>query len=69
MLLFRSKRIKCLLSLAHNGSGVFGAKRHFQASTSCAKAFRSKFKAMGFQGLHWLQKLGSGKTSFGAKVV
>jgi len=31
--------------------------------------FLSKFKAMGFQGLHWLQKLGSGKASFGAKVV
>ena len=27
------------------------------------------FKAMGFHGLHWLQKLGSGKASFAAKVV
>ena len=57
------------MSLAHNGSGVFGAKRHFLASTSCVKVFRSKFKAMSFQGLHWLQKVGSGKASFGARVV
>ena len=57
------------MSLAHNGSGVFGAKRHFLASTSCVKVFRSKFKVMSFQGLHWLQKVGSGKASFGARVV
>jgi len=36
---------------------------------SCVKIFRSTFKAMSFQGLHWLQKLGSSKASFGAKVV
>ena len=27
------------------------------------------WKAMGFQGLHWFQKVGSGKASFAAKVV
>jgi len=27
------------------------------------------WKAMGFQGLHWLQKVGSGKALFTAKVV
>jgi len=63
------KRIRCLLSLAHNGSGVFGAKQLFLASTSCVKIVRSRFKTMSFQGLHWLQMLGSGKKSFGVKVV
>jgi len=69
MLPFRAKDIRCLVSLAHNGSSVFGAKRLFLASMSCVKVFRSTFKAMSFQGLHWLQKLGSCKESFGAKVV
>jgi len=69
MLPFRAKRIRCLVPLAHNGSGVFGAKRPFLASTSCVKVFRSTFKAISFQDLHWLQKLGSCKASFGAKVV
>ena len=69
MLLFREKGIRCLVSLAHNGSDVSGAKRPYLASTSCVKVFRSKFKAMSFHGLHWLQNLGSGKASFGAKVV
>jgi len=55
MLPFRAKRIRCLVSLAHNGSGVFGAKRLFLAYTSFVKIFRNKFKAMRFQGLHWLQ--------------
>jgi len=31
------------------------------------KGIRSTFKAMSFQGLHCLQKLGSGKASFEAK--
>jgi len=46
------------VSLAHNGfgSGVFGAMRLFLASTSCVKVFRSTFKAVSIQGLHWLQK-------------
>jgi len=59
------------VSLLHNESGVFGAKRLFLESTSCVKVFRSKFKAMRFQGLYWLQKLRSGRASFGAgaKVV
>jgi len=69
MLLFRAKRVRCLVPLAHNGSGVFGAKRLFLAPMSCVKVFRSKLKAMSFQGLHWLQKLRSCKASFGAKVV
>jgi len=69
MLPFRAKRIRCLVSLAHNGSGVFGAKRLFLASMSYVKVFRSTYKAMSFQHLHWLQKLGSCKASFGAKVV
>ena len=68
MLLFRAKRIRCLMPLAHNGSCVFGAKRLFLASMSCVKVFRT-FKAMSFQDLHWLQKLGSCKASFRAKVV
>ena len=63
------KYIRCILSLAHNGSGVFGAKRPYLASTSCVKVFKCKFKAMSFHGVHWLQTLGSGKASFGAKVV
>jgi len=69
MLLLRAKRIRCLMPLAHNGSGVFGAKRLFLASMSCVKVFRSTFGAMSFQDLHWLQKLGSCKASFGDKVV
>jgi len=54
------------VSLAHNGSGV-SDKTTFLASTSCVKGFRSKIKAMNFQGLHWLQTLGFGKASFEAK--
>jgi len=69
MLSFRAKRIRCLAPLANKGSGVFGAKRVFLASMNCVKVFRSTFKAMSFQDLHWLQKLGSCKASFGAKVV
>ena len=69
MLPFRAKRIRCLVPLAHIGSGVFGAKRPFLASMSCVKVFRSTFRAMRFQNLHWLKKLGSCKASFGAKVV
>jgi len=57
------------LLLAHNGSGVFGAKRFFLASTNCVKVFRSKFKSTSFQGLHWLKKIGSRKVSFGEKLV
>jgi len=69
MLPFRAKHIRCLVSLAHNGSGVFGEKRLFLAYMSFVKVFRNTFKAMSFQGLHWLQKLGSCKASVGAKVV
>jgi len=69
MLPFRTKRVRCLVSLAHNGSCVFGAKRLFLASMNCVKVFTSTFKAISFQGLHWLQKLESCKASFGAKVV
>jgi len=69
MLPFRAKWIRCLVPLAHTGSGVFGAKRLFLASMSCVKVFRSTFGAMSFKDLHWLQKLGSCKASFGAKVV
>jgi len=69
MLPFRGLRIRCLVPLARNGSGVFGVKRLFLASVSCAKVFRSKFKTMSFQGLHWLQTSGSGKALFGVKVV
>ena len=69
MLPFRTKRVRCLVSLAHNGSGVSGAKRLFLVSMSCVKVLRSTLKAMSFQGLHWLQKLGSCKASFGAKLV
>jgi len=59
MLPFRAKWIRCLLPLAHNGSGVFEAKRLFLASMSCVKVFRSTFRVMSFHDLHWLQKLGS----------
>ena len=69
MLPFRTKRVRCLVYLAHSGSGVFGAKRLFLAFMNCVKVFTSTFKAMIFQDLHWLQKLGSCKASFGAKVV
>jgi len=69
MLPFRTKCVRCVVSLAHNGSGVFGAKRLFLAFVSCVKVSRSTFKAMSFEGLHWLHKLGSCKASFGAKVV
>ena len=57
------------MSLAHNGSGVFGVKRPSLSSVNCVEVFTSTFKAMSFQGFHWLQKLGSCKASFGAKVV
>ena len=66
---FRAKRIRCLVPLALNGSGVFGAKRLFLASMSCVNVFRSTFKPVSFQDLHWLQTIGSCKASFGAKVV
>ena len=69
MLPFRAKRIKCLVPLAHNGSAVFGAKRLFLASMSCVKVFRSTFRAITLQVLHWLRKLGSCKASFRDKVV
>jgi len=69
MLPFRAKSIMCLVPLAHNGSGVFGAKRLFMASMSCVKACRSTFRSMSFQDLNWLQKLESGEASFGVKVV
>jgi len=69
MLPFRTKRVRCLVSLAHNGSGVFGAKRLLLASMNCMKVFRSTFKAMPFQVLNWLQKLGPCKASFGAQVA
>jgi len=69
MLPFRTKRIRCLVPLAHNESSVFGAKRIFLASMNCVKVFRSTFKPMSFQDLHWLQKIGSCKTSFEAIVV
>jgi len=59
----------CFVSLAHNGSGVFGAKWLFLASMNSVTRFRSTFKALSFQDLHWLQKLGSCKALFGAKVV
>jgi len=51
-----------------NGSRVFGAKRLFLASVSCVTVFRSTFRAVSFQDLHWLQKLRSCKASFGVKV-
>jgi len=69
MLPFRAKHVRCLVPLGRNGSGVFGAKRLFLASMTCSKVCRSTFKAISFQGLHWLQKLGSCKASFGAEVV
>ena len=62
------KRIRCRVPLAQNGSGVFGSKLLFLASMSCVKGFRSTFRIMSFQALHWLQKLASCKASFGAKV-
>jgi len=69
MLPFWGKRIKSLVALAHYGSGVFRANRPFLASTTCVKVFRSKLKPVSFHGLHWLQKVGSGKAPLGAKVV
>jgi len=69
MLPFRAKRIRCFVSLAHNRSGVFGAKRLFLASTSFVKVFRSMIKAMSLQGLYWLLQWRTGEASFGAKVV
>jgi len=69
MLPFQAKGIRCLVPLAHTGSGVFGAKRLVMASIELCEVFRSMFRAMSFQDLHWLQKLGSCKASFGAKVV
>jgi len=69
MLSFLTKRVRCLVSLAHNGSGVFGAKRLFLSSMNCVKVVTTTFKAMSFQSLHWLQKLGSCNASFEAKVV
>jgi len=36
---------------------------------SCVQVFKSTFRAMRFQDLHGLQKLGSCEASFGAKVV
>jgi len=69
MLPFRTKRVRCLASLVHNGSGVFGVKQLFLVSMNCVKVFTSTFEAMSIQGLNWLQKLWSCIASFGAKVV
>ena len=69
MLPFRAKRIRCRVPLEHNGSGVLGAKRLFRASMNCVKALKSTLRALSFQDLHWLQKLGSCIALFGAKVV
>jgi len=52
MLPFWAKRIRCLVPLAHTGSGVFREKRLFLASMSCVKVFRSTFRVMSFQDLH-----------------
>jgi len=56
MLPFRTKGIRCLVSLPHNEAGVFGAKRIFLESTSFVKVFRSKFKALSFRGLTLIAK-------------
>jgi len=69
MLPFQSKRVRGLVSLAHDGSFMFGQIGIFWNPRVSVKVFRSKFKAMSFQGLHWLQKVGSGKASFGVEVV
>ena len=42
MLLFRTKRVRCLMYLAHNGSGVFGAKRLFLASINCVEVLQAR---------------------------
>jgi len=41
----------------------------FSGIHELCESLRSTFKAMSFQSLHWLQKFGSCKASFGAKVV
>jgi len=46
-----------------------GQNGFFLASMSCVKVFRSTFRVMSFQDMHWLQTLGPCKASFGAKVV
>jgi len=61
--------MKCPASLAHNGSGVVEQTGLIWHLRVCVNHFRSMLKPMRFHGFHWLQKLGSGKTSFGAKVV
>ena len=48
MVPFREKRISCLVSLAHYGSGVFAAKRSYLASTSCVEVFTSMFRLLAF---------------------
>jgi len=58
-------------------SCVFGAQRircvwgkmAFSGIHELRGSFRSKFETMSLQGLHWLQKLVSGKALFGTKVV
>jgi len=57
MLPFRTKRVRCVASLAHNESAVFGVKQLFLTPLNCVKVFTSTFEAMSFQGLNWLQKL------------
>jgi len=57
MLPFRAKRIRCLVPLAHNGSGVFGAKRLFLASMSCVKVFRGTHKGYELSGLALVAKV------------
>jgi len=49
MLPFQTKRTRCFVPLALNGSGVFEAERIFLASMNCVKGFTSTFKAMSFQ--------------------
>jgi len=46
---------------------VFGANWPFLASMSCVKFLEARFRLA--MSLHWLQKLGSCKASFGAKAV
>jgi len=54
---FGSYRIRCV------------GKTTFSGIHELCESFRSTFRAMSFKDLHWLQKLGSCKASFGAKVV
>jgi len=65
----KTNQVSCVFGACVFGANEVWGKTAFSGIHELCESFRSKFKAMSFQGFHWLQKVGSGKASFAAKVV